>query len=352
MVLGAVGASKEAVALEGAVLTGKSSGKVVLMAVAGNGTLAIGKFFVWLVNLSPSMLAEAIHSLADTSNQVLLYIGIKHGQYGPTQEYPWGRTNARYLWNLVSAVGIFFIGFGVTVYHGIYSLVHLEEGYQMDKIMWTIGVLVAALVVEGIVFFYAARTVNKERKGQSLINYIRKGDDPTNVAVFLEDGIAILGVLIAFIGIGLSIYYQSGIPDAVASIVIGILLGFLAIILARANGRLLIGVSAPLAEEKKIRQFLEEHPSVERVIQFRTEILGPDMLRLATEIEFHGEVMINREQMIKDAEKIRSGEEDALPVLVDSAGRMVRTVGNEINDLERKLKLEFPQLSIIELEVN
>ena len=332
-------------------MAGSASGKVVLMAVAGNGALAVGKFMVWLTTMSPSMLAEAIHSLADTTNQILLYIGVKHGQYGPTREYPWGQTNARYLWNLVSAVGIFFLGFGVTVYHGIHSLIHLGD-YDYRVSVGTVVILVTALVVEGIVFYYAVGVVNKDREKQSLLEYIRKGDDPTNVAVLLEDGVAILGVILAFIGIGLSSYYKSGIPDAIASIIIGILLGVLAIVLARANGRLLIGAAAPLAEEEKIREFLEDYPSVERVIQLRTEILGPDKLRLATEIEFHGEVMINREQMIKDAEKIRSGEEDVLPVLVDLAGRMVRIVGNEINDLERKLKLEFPQLSIIELEVN
>ena len=107
-----------------------------------------------------------------------------------------------------------------------------------------------------------------------------------------------------------------------------------------------------MAEEEKIREFLEDYPSVERVILFRTEVLGPGQWRLATEIEFHGEVMIDRDQIIKDAEKIRSGDEDPLPVLVDLAGRMVRTVGNEFNELEKGLKKEFPQLSVIELEVN
>ena len=333
-------------------LAKKPSGKVVLIAVAGNGCLSVAKFGVWLlISLSPSMLAEAIHSLADTCNQVLLYVGIKHGQHGPTREFPWGQTNARYLWNLISAVGVFFIGFGFTVCHGVYSLIH-HENYQPDTSAWTIGILVVSFVVEGIVLLYAVRAVNRDRQEQNLFEYIRKGDDPTNVAVLLEDSVAILGVILAFIGIWLSHHYQSGIPDAIASIVIGTLLGFLAIVLAKANGRLLIGAAAPLAEEEKIRQFLEEYPSVERVIQLHTEILGPDKLRLATEIEFHGEVMVRPEQIVKDAEKIRSGEEDALPVLVNLAGRMVRIVGNEINDLEKKLKAEFPQLAVIELEVN
>ena len=331
----------------------EASGVVVLKAVAGNGFLAICKFTVWFITRSPSMLAEAIHSLADTSNQVLLYVGVRQGQHEATQEYPWGHMNARYLWNLISAVGIFFVGFGATVAHGIYSLIHHAE-YKSDMITWNIGVLLLSLIVEGFVFRTAIRAVNqqREREGQGLLEYIRKGDNPTNVAVLLEDGIAILGILFALMGIWLSHHYQTGIPDAIASIIIGILLCVLAIVLARANGRLLIGVAASPAKEEKIRYFLEAYPSVERVIQLRTEVLGPNCLRLAAEIEFHGEVMINRNQIIKDAEKIRSGEEDPLPVLVDLAGRMVRIVGNEINELEKHLKSEFPQLSVIELEVN
>ena len=328
-----------------------TSETVVLKAVAGNGFLAICKFTVWFITRSPSMLAETIHSLADTSNQVLLYVGVRQGQHEATREYPWGQMNARYLWNLISAVGIFFVGFGATVAHGIYSLIHHAE-YKSDMITWNIGVLLLSLIVEGFVFCSAIRAVNQQRGGEGLLEYIRTGDDPTNVAVLLEDGIAILGISFALIGIWLSYHYQTGIPDAIASIIIGILLGVLALVLAHANGRLLIGVAAPPAKEEKIRYFLESYPSVERVIQLRTEVLGPNSLRLSAEIEFHGEVMINRNQMIKEAEKIRSGDEDPLPVLVDLAGRMVRIVGNEINELEKHLKSEFPQLSVIELEVN
>ena len=140
----------------------------------------------------------------------------------------------------------------------------------MDDYKLIVGVLVFSFIVEGWVLYHAMRAVNKSREGQSLLEYIRKGDDPTHVAVLLEDSVAILGLLLAFLGIGLSYYYQSGIPDAITSIVIGVLLGGVALVLARANGRLLIGVAAPLAEEEKIRQFLEDHPSVERVIQLRT----------------------------------------------------------------------------------
>lgn len=328
------------------------SSKIVLSAIGGNAIITVAKFMGWLTSASPSMLAESIHSLADTCNQSLIYVGLRHSQTGPSREFPWGRGNARYLWNLISAVGIFFVGFGVTTYHGVLSLVHVSE-YKFQEVAWNPhGILIFAFVVEGVVFFMALKSVNEERENQSLLDFIRKGDNPTTVAVLLEDGLAVLGVLLALIGICLSNYLQSGFPDAIAAIVIGCLLGVMAVILAFANGRLLIGVSAEPAEEKKIKKFLSEQESVEKITAIKTEVLGPDQLRLTAELEFHGGILINREQIIKDAEKIRSGEEEPLPVLVDTAERMVRVVGKEINELERKLKQEFPQLIIIELEVN
>ena len=330
-----------------------SSGvKVVLAAVAGNGALTIGKSVAWFFTASPSMLAEAIHSFADTTNQLLLYVGIRQSEKGPSHEYPLGKSAARYMWNLISAVGVFFIGFGVTAYHGIESLIH-PRPYNPDSVGWlTIGVLVAAFVIEFYVSVMAYKEVSAEQGDRSLWEYIRTGDDPTPVAILLEDSVAVLGVIFAAVGIWLSSVYQSTIPDAIASCLIALLLGIMAVILGMANGRLLIGVAASPAEQEEFREFIEQHPSVEKVALLRTEVLGPDRVSLAAEVEFHGGVLFDRDQIKRDAEKIRSGEEDPLPVLVSTAERTVRNVGIEINLLEKKLRRRFPQLVSIELEVN
>ena len=113
-----------------------------------------------------------------------------------------------------------------------------------------------------------------------------------------------------------------------------------------------MGAAADPEIEEKIKKFLLKRNDIEKVTSFRTEILGPGRLRLASEIEFHGEALINKEKLSEDAEKIRSGEEDPFPILVDTSERMVRTLGKVINELEAALKKEFPQLDIIELEVN
>ncbi len=331
----------------------KNSGmKVVLAAIIGNGTICVAKFIAWVIMMSPSMLAEAIHSLADTANQILLLIGLKHSFLQPTKEHPWGYGNARYLWNLISAMGIFFIGFGVTTYHGIHSVLHLTPYDNEKNLILPIGILIFALMVEGYVFYLAFIDVKKKKKQASFMSYIQKGDDPTAVAVLLEDGVAVLGLVLALAGIWLSKVYQTDLPDAIASLLIGVLLGGLALILVRSNSRLLMGAAADHDLEKRIRKYLSEHKSIDKITSFRTEILGPGRLRLASEVEFHGESLINREQIIKDAEKIRSGESDPVPVLVDTSERMVRTLGKAINEIEAELKVNFPQLDIIEIEVN
>ena len=329
-----------------------STTAVVLSAVAGNGVVALAKFVGWFLTSSPSMLAEAIHSVADTANQVLLYVGIKHSKAGPSSRYPWGRSNARYLWNLISAMGIFFVGFGVTTYHGVSSLWHGHTPTSGNEVTVLMFILLFALIVEGGILYMAYRRVMRSKGKMSLWSYVLEGDDPTAVAVLLEDSVAVLGVLLAFFGIFVSQLTGSGVADSVASILIGCLLGVMALMLAYANGRLLLGVSARPQEVEAIREFLEEQPTVEKVLILKTHVSGPGTIRVAAEVEFHGGTLIDRVQLERDAEEIREDLSQVVPVLVDSADRMIRMMGKEINRIERALRDRFPQISSVELEVN
>ncbi|MES2857159.1 MAG: cation diffusion facilitator family transporter [Bdellovibrionota bacterium] len=326
--------------------------RAVLAAVIGNATVTCLKFAGWVVSLSPSMLAEAIHSFADTLNQVLLFIGIRHGSGKPTQAYPFGKGRARYIWNLVSAMGIFFVGFGFTTYHGITTLIEANPS-DLIRQHWALmlGILAIAFLIEGYTLWIAIVSVNKSRGERPFWEYIRQGDDPTGVAVLLEDAIAVLGVATAAIGIYLSKQLNSPLPDAISSIIIGCLLGIMAVVLAVANGRILMGVSASADEEEAIREFLEQYPTVERVVSLKTAVMAPGSLRVAVEIEFHGGILINRQQIENDTERIRDGEDPAY-ILFETAERMVRVVGREINRLESDLIEQFPQVHMIDLEVN
>jgi zinc transporter 9 len=325
---------------------------VVVTAVIGNSLITVVKFFGWFISGSPSMMAEGIHSLADTGNQILLFIGLKRSEGGPSREFPWGRGNARYLWNLKSAVSVFFIGFGVTTYHGVHSLFHSNVNNDPKVIKMIIGILLFSLAVEGWVLFKAYITVKRQKGKMGWMEYVRKGDDPTSTAVLLEDGVAVLGVLLALNGVWLSQVLNTSLPDAITSIIIGISLGVLAIILGQANSRLLMGVAVEPELESSIKQFLEERPQIEKVEQLKTEIMAPGKVRLVVEVEFQGTEIIDREIIARDAEKIRGGQDDPANILVDTAERTVRNVGRAINTLESQIQQAFPQIAIIQVEVN
>lgn len=328
-----------------------SSLRAVIAALIGNLIVTSAKFVGWAIGFSPSMLAEAVHSLADTLNQVLLFIGIRHGSGKPTPSYPFGKGRARYIWNLVSAMGIFFVGFGFTVYHGVEKLLE-AAAHQPPHESWTpVIILLVSLLVEGYTFWIAIEAINEVRGEKEFMEFVRVGDDPTVVAVLLEDSIACVGVFVALLGLLLSHQMQSSLPDAICSIIIGCLLGVMAVVLAIANGRILMGVSAGVDEEEEIREYLEAYPTVERVVSLKTAVMAPGSMRLAIEIEFHGGILINRQQIERDADRIRDGEDPAY-ILFETAERMVRTVGREINKLESDLIKHFPQVHMIDLEVN
>lgn len=325
--------------------------RAVLAAVIGNSLVTAGKFVGWGLSFSPSMLAEAIHSLADTLNQVLLFIGIRHGEGKPTSMYPFGKGRARYIWNLVSAMGIFFVGFGFATYHGLSKFLEARPNDAVSESWIPLVVLGLSLLVEAYTLGIAFRSVNQSRGERAFWDYIKHGDDPTGVAVLMEDAIAVTGVIVAFIGYSLSRSLGSPYPDAICSIIVGCLLGVMAVMLAIANGRILMGVSASVDEEEAIREWLDAYPTVERVVSLKTAVMAPGSVRLAIEIEFHGGILISREQIERDAESIRGGEDPAY-ILFETAERMVRVVGREINKLESDLVEEFPQIHVVDLEVN
>ena len=325
--------------------------KAVLAAAVGNTLVTCAKFVGWFLSYSPSMLAEAVHSLADTLNQFLLFVGIRHGEGKPTPAYPFGKGRARYIWNLVSAMGIFFVGFGFTIYHGLSKLIEAQPNDPVGESWIPVIILAISFVVEGYTLTVALKAVNLSRGERPFWDYIRLGDDPTGVAVLLEDVIAVTGVLTALVGYYLSRELQSPYPDAICSVIVGCLLGAMAVMLAVANGRILMGVSASADEEADIREFLEAYNSVERVVSLKTAVMAPGSLRVAVEIEFHGGILISREQIERDAERIRDGEDPAY-LLFETAERMVRVVGREINRLESDMTERFPQIHMIDLEVN
>jgi zinc transporter 9 len=324
--------------------------KVVAQAIAGNLFITIIKFVGWFFSQSPSMLAEAIHSLADTFNQVLLFVGIKQAKKKASRAYSTGLGGASYVWNLVSAVGVFFIGFGVTFYHGMHSL--LLGNFEVGNISWlAIAILVIAFIIEFYVLLGAFKEVNRQRNGLPMLDFFKETDDPTVIAVLLEDGVAVLGVLLALIGICLGQVFGSAIFDIIVSLVISFLLAFLGIALGIINGKLLMGKSVAVHKESEIKIFVESLKQVDQVNSLSTKIIGTGKVRLSLEIELHGEKIIDKSAVVLDVKKLEGGE-NPTKILMKASERMVRLTGYHINQMENQIQAKFPEITLIDLEIN
>ncbi len=324
--------------------------KVVVSAIAGNGFITIIKFIGWFFSQSPSLLAEAVHSLADTFNQILLLIGLKHSEKGPTRDNPLGAGEARYLWNLISAVGIFFLGFGITAYHGLHSLV--SGHYEVGPISWLgIGVLIVSFIIEYYVLVQAYREVNLQKGSRGYVQFFKESDDPTIVAMLLEDGVAVLGVLLALTGIILGQVFQSALFDIFASLVIALLLGFMAIALGIINSKLLIGKSITVHKESEVKSFIESLIEINSVKTITTQIIGANQVRLSIEVELNADAIMDQQAISDDVKEIEKGE-SVTKILHKSNERMVRIAGTVINDVELQIQDKYPEFTIIDFEIN
>jgi zinc transporter 9 len=324
-------------------MTKSDNGKIILASLGGNFIIAIGKLAGFLVSGSPSMLAETIHTFADTLNQGLLYMGYRKGKIGPCHRYPMGQGRAQYVFNLMAAIGI-LIGAIYTIYHGIHVLLHPS----LEPI--TLGptpfiVLGIAIIIEGWIFWIALRGVLRSKGETPFLRYLKESDDPSILGILFEDGIAVLGCIMALIGIYISYQTQNPMADAVTTILIGILLLIMAIFLGLMNYHLIVGTGLPKRELGRLHVFLKAQPEIERIVHLTTEILAPSKVRLSIEIEFHGHQMGGDAQLGKDRTKIEQG--DITSTLVDARDRTIRSLANSIDQLEDKIQREFPDIVLI-----
>jgi solute carrier family 30 (zinc transporter), member 9 len=223
----------------------------VSIAIGTNTAIAISKGIGWFLTGSPTLFAETVHSIADVGNQILLKVGEVRGRRGPDHEHPFGRGQEKYFWALVSAVSVFFIGCGINVYHGIDALLHHAGEGSFSLLV--IGLLLFALALESWTFIVALRELGGVRG-------IRENRHNTTVlAVLLEDTVALIGILLTLIVAGSS-YVLGPHPefDASIAIVVGLLLGVMAIFLAALNRSLLIDVS-DTSVDRAAREWLESH---------------------------------------------------------------------------------------------
>ena len=328
----------------------EGSKRAVAAAIAGNSAIVVAKLVGFLMSGSAAMLSETLHSLADTMNQVLLMIGIVRGARKPDREFPFGYGAERHVWALLSAVGIFFLGCGVTVYHGIHTLLHPKP---LEAIGVALGILGVSFVLEGSVLVLTWRTLRKAAGGRPFWRYVATQADPTTVAVLLEDSAACLGIVLAVGGLVLSSRTGNPAWDAGASILIGLLLGAIAIWLIRRNHTLLVGPAIPAEARERIRRTLAGHPAVERVVRLRTRTLDADTWGVTAELDFSGEAIAARLEPMLRAEWERIGSwEDFRAFAARYADAVLDELGDEVDAIEHEIREAYPHARYLDLEAD
>ncbi len=260
----------------------EGSRKAVVAAFFANMGIAAAKFVGFAITGAASMLAEAIHSVADSSNQGLLLLGGRRARRAASAEHPFGYGRERYFWSFVVAVVLFTLGSLFALYEGVEKLRHPHE---LESALVAVVILALAIVFEIFSFRTAVVECNRVRKGASWWHFIRRSKSPELPVVLLEDLGALVGLILALVGVVLADVTGNPSWDAMGSIAIGLLLGVIAITLAIEMKSLLIGEAASPRELDAIRAAIESNGEVRRLIHMRTQHLGPDELLVGAKIE-------------------------------------------------------------------
>ncbi|MEY2424161.1 MAG: hypothetical protein QOI95_4228 [Acidimicrobiaceae bacterium] len=290
--------------------------KAVIAAFFANLGIAIMKFIGFAFTGSGAMLAEAVHSTADTGNQLLLLLGGKKSRKTADEEHQFGYGRERFFWAFVVAVMLFSVGALFSIFDGVEKLQHAHE---LESAEWAIGILIGAMVLEAFSFRTGIREARKVKRNTSWWRFIRTAKNPELPVVLLEDLAALLGLAFALCAVVAA--DRTGDPkyDAIGSLAIGMLLGVVAVVLAIEMRSLLLGESAHPEVQQQIADTIAEQPHVLKLIHLRTEHLGPDELLVAAKVEFSPELTL-------------------------------RELADVVNDVEAAVRREVPEAQVIYLE--
>ena len=287
------------------------SNRAIIAAFFANLGIAIAKLAGFVVTRSPSMLAESIHSFADTSNQGLLLYGGKAAKRAPTKRHQFGFGRERYFWAFVVALVLFSLGAGFAVFEGVEKIRHPHE---LSNPAVAIGILALGVVLEG----GSLRTAIIESRhikdaNQSWWNFIKQARTPELPVVLLEDLGAMVGLVLAMGAIVISVSFDAPIWDGIGTLSIGILLGVIAVVLAMEMKSLLIGESAVAEDDNAIAQALVASDDVLRVIHMRTQHIGPEEILVAAKVQFRSDLTVS--QMVDAIDSAESRVREAVAMV-------------------------------------
>ncbi len=325
----------------------------VISALFGNTIVTILKTIAAIFSGSTSMFAESVHSFADTLNQSLLLVGLKRSKKPADHARGYGYGIERFFWSLISACGILFIGAGVTIYHSIESLIHGSNADVSQFNYFIFIVLILSFIIEGFTLLIAFKELKGSKK---LSRSIFAHADPVTLAVVYEDGAAVLGVLVALVAQVLMYTTGNTVYDSVGGLVVGLILGFLAVILIVKNHQYIIGKSLDKKETEDIIEFLLADPCIEHVSEFKSVAVDINKYRIYTTVEWNGsplyEEIYETGDLKKEFDEIKDDFKEFTKLMFKMTDRIPRLVGNHINKIEKGIVEKFPEVAYVDIEIN
>lgn len=296
----------------------------VLGALFANALIAVLKLMAAIVTGSSGMMAEALHSVADTTNQVFLLLGLRFFKRPASAKHPFGYGKERFFWSFIAAIFIFGVGATYAIYEGI---VKLRHPHPPTNLKWAYIVLGISFVLEAASISLAIYQEMREahHEGVSFTEYLRESKDPTAKTVLFEDSAALLGIVIAATGLVMTDYQVGGSAgaywDGVASIVIGLVLAVVAFVLARTSRGLLLGEAATPKVVETITRAIESHPNVEKVVELLTMHLAPKQILINAHVKLKDHLVTGDiEQTIEEIEeRIKQAESKVEMIFLETA---------------------------------
>jgi zinc transporter 9 len=327
--------------------------KSVVAAFCGNVLVTIMKIIVAIFSGSASMFAESVHSFADTVNQSLLLVGLKRSKKPADNFRGYGYGIERFFWSLISACGILFVGAGVTIYHSVDSLIYQKNITIHNYNYFIISVLCFAFIIEGITLLIALRELMGNK---NFSKDIFTEADPVTLAVIYEDSAAVLGIIVALITQFLIHFTGNNVYDSVGGIVIGIILGFLAIILIVKNHQYIIGKSLDEKVTEEIIEFLLKDPCIENILEFKSVAIDINKYRIYTTVEWNGsplyEEIYEAGDLREEFDEVRNDFKEFTKLIFKTTDRIPRLIGNHIDKIEKRMREKFPQIVYVDIEIN
>ncbi|XP_062184530.1 metal tolerance protein C4-like isoform X1 [Phragmites australis] len=336
------------------------SHRAVNMALWCNFLVFSLKFGVWISTSSHVMLAELVHSVADFANQALLAYGLSSSRRAPDAIHPYGYSKERFVWSLISAVGIFCLGSGATIVHGVQNLWNSQP---LENIHYAALVIGGSFLIEGASLLVAIKAVKKgaEAEGMNIWDYIWRGHDPTSVAVMTEDGAAVTGLAIAAASLVAVQMTGNAIYDPIGSIIVGNILGMVAIFLIQRNRHALIGRAIDDHDMQQVLEFLKSDPVVDALYDCKSEVIGPGFFRFKAEIDFNGVVLVQnylertgRGTWAKQFREAAISKDDTqlLRVMANYGEDVVEALGYEVDRLESEIQKLVPGIKHVDIEAH